>query len=305
MVVLPPGTILQLMYLGERLRRTPPGRFIEIGPGRGEITKLLLSCGWSGFSYDLDPITIATLRERFAMEISVKRFTPINADYLSSPVSSEKVDLIISCMVMEHMEDNSQFAFMQTSLERLNKGGKMIGLVPASPAHWGIEDDIAGHRRLYTRSGIAALAATSGWALQHIAGLTFPLSNFLLPVSNSLVNRSEREKLALSPLERTKQSGRRRVKFKTSFPSILGVLLNKFTLFPMYLLQNICVKSDRALVLYFEVAPVPDQTVDDTSFIRCVSLRCGRLLRALKYEVQLRLAGLEALDAINPQASLP
>jgi len=37
MNVLPPGTILQLMYLRERIQRLPVGRFVEIGPGGGEI----------------------------------------------------------------------------------------------------------------------------------------------------------------------------------------------------------------------------------------------------------------------------
>lgn len=33
MVVLPPGTILQLMYIEARLKRISPGRFIEVGGG--------------------------------------------------------------------------------------------------------------------------------------------------------------------------------------------------------------------------------------------------------------------------------
>ena len=252
MVVLPPGTLLQLMYLRERIRQARPGHFIEIGPGSGEITRLLLDHGWSGCSYDLEAKTVATLRERFAKEIAEQRFTPINDDFLLTPPPHEKVDLVISCMVMEHLEDDAQNAFMKMSADCLKKEGVMIGLVPSSPAHWGIEDDIAGHCRRYTRTDIETLVADSGWKLLHIAGLTFPISNLLLPVSNFLVNRSERSNLALSPLERTKQSGRRHVKFKTYFPSVLGILLNKFTLFPVYLLQKMFIKSEGALVLYFE-----------------------------------------------------
>ena len=129
----------------------------------------------------------------------------------------------------------------------------MIGMVPASPDHWGIEDDIAGHLRRYTRASVAALAASKGWSLRHIAGLTFPTSNLLLPLSNFLVNRSERSKLSLSALERTKQSGKRNVKFKTHFPPILGLFLNEFTMLPLHLIQKAFGKSERALVLYFEL----------------------------------------------------
>jgi hypothetical protein len=131
----------------------------------------------------------------------------------------------------------------------------MIGLVPGSPANWGIEDEIAGHCRRYTRTSIKTLATNNGWKLQHIAGLTYPISNFLLPISNFLVNRSERQKLTLTALERTKQSGRRSVKYKTHFPFLLGILLNKYTLLPLHFIQKICAKSEHALVLFFEARP--------------------------------------------------
>lgn len=73
MTVLPPGTLLQLMYLEERLRKIPPGRFIEVGPGSGEITQALLSRAWSGRSYDLEAKTISKLEDRFAAQIAQRR----------------------------------------------------------------------------------------------------------------------------------------------------------------------------------------------------------------------------------------
>jgi len=239
------------------MRKIPPGQFIEIGPGSGEITQLLLDLGWSGCSYDLEEKTIETLKVRFSQEIAEQRFKPIHEDFILSqfPGKVEKVDLVISSMVMEHLEDDTQRAFMDKSDSVLRDGGRRIGLVPASPRHWGIEDDIAGHYRRYTRVSIDNLLAASNWKLSHIAGLTFPISNILLPVSNFLVNRSERSKLTLSPLERTKQSGRRNVKFKTYFPNIFGFFLNEIYMLPIYLLQILFRTSEKCLVLYFEAAP--------------------------------------------------
>lgn len=254
MAVLPPGTLLQLMYLRERLLSIPPGRFIEIGPGSGEITNLLLNAGWVGQSYDLELKTIGALKTRFTKEISEHRFSPVNEDYLLAKMP-EKVDLVISCMVMEHLDETAESLFMTQSLKNLKQDGIMIGLVPSSPENWGIEDDIAGHCRRYTRNSIKVLATKNGWDLRHIAGLTFPISNFLLPISNFLVNRSERGKLTLTALERTKQSGMRSVKYKTHFPLLLGLMLNKYTLKPLHIIQKLCAKSERALVLFFEVSP--------------------------------------------------
>ena len=163
---------------------------------------------------------------------------------------------------MEHMDEDAETAFMQASKGWLNEKGLMLGLVPASPAHWGIEDEIAGHYRRYTAASIQALIQENGWHLRHIAGLTFPTSNLLLPISNYLVNKSERGKLRLSALERTKQSGRREVMFKTQFPALLQTVLNRHTLYPLHLLQKACAKSERALVLYFEASPDSTAVVD-------------------------------------------
>lgn len=144
---------------------------------------------------------------------------------------------------------------MAQSARCLKKEGLMIGLVPASPAHWGIEDDIAGHCRRYTRATLKELMQKSGWRLTHNAGLTFPISNLLLPLSNYLVRRAEKYKLTLSFQERTKLSGRRHVKFKTYFPSLAGLLINNITIKPFYWLQKLFAESERALVLYFEADP--------------------------------------------------
>ena len=251
---LPPGTILQLMYLEERLRDTPPGRFIEIGPGGGEITNLLLKLGWQGQSVDLDETTVLRLENRFNVEVQQGRFLCRCADFLSLDERAT-ADLVISCMVLEHLDDEEQSRFWRKTAEALDEGGIMIALVPASQSHWGIEDEIAGHYRRYDRAQVEAVAGSNNFDIAHMAGLTFPLSNWLLPISNYLVWRAEARHLDLSMEERTKLSGRREVSLKTTFPDIFSLVLNRFTLYPFYLLQKWSLRSKRALVIYFEAKP--------------------------------------------------
>lgn len=255
MTTLPPGTVLQLMYLRERLQRMRPGRFVEVGPGKGEVTRLLLDLGWRGESFDLDALTIATLQDRFAGEIKDGRYRAVCEDVLSLPVTEPWADLVISCMVMEHLDETGEPRFMRKAASLLGQGGRMIGLVPSSPDHWGIEDDIAGHCRRYTRDALRGLASTTGWQVEHLSGLTYPVSNMLLPLSNRLVRRSEDHKLRMSSLERTRLSGRRSVKYKTYLPAFLGVLSNRYTLAPLHWLQKACGGASAALVLYFEARP--------------------------------------------------
>jgi 16S rRNA A1518/A1519 N6-dimethyltransferase RsmA/KsgA/DIM1 with predicted DNA glycosylase/AP lyase activity len=71
------------MYLRERLAHLPPGRFIEIGPGAGNISALLLSMGWGGVAYDLEPSTVAALEQRFAPEIRAGRYRAVNQDWVA------------------------------------------------------------------------------------------------------------------------------------------------------------------------------------------------------------------------------
>jgi SAM-dependent methyltransferase len=248
------------MYLRERLQRMRPGRFVEIGPGKGEVTRLLLELGWRGESFDLEPLTIAALQERFASEISEGRYRAACEDVLSLPDPARRADLVISCMVMEHLDDTAEPGFMRKAASLLGPGGRMIGLVPASPEHWGIEDDIAGHCRRYTREALQGLVDATGWEVEHLSGLTYPVSNMLLPVSNRLVRRSEEHKLRLPALERTRLSGRRSVKYKTYLPSVLGLLSNRYTLAPLHWLQKACGGARSALVLYFEARPAEGRT---------------------------------------------
>ncbi|MDR9777571.1 class I SAM-dependent methyltransferase [Rhizobium hidalgonense] len=254
MNALPPGTILQLMYFSERLDRLKAGRFVEIGAGAGEITSILLSRGWSGSIYEFDARTAEKLRERFSREIASDRLVLNNSDYVQS--ETDDFDLVVSSMVMEHLSDGDEALFMQKSLANLErKGGMLIGIVPAGPRYWGVEDDIAGHFRRYTPEWINSITHSNGGSLVHVKGLTFPVSNLLLPLSNYLVAKQEGVKVKLSKMEQTKESGRRNVKFKTTFPSLFSLILNRYTMYPLHILQKALGPASRSLVLYFEAKP--------------------------------------------------
>ena len=155
-----------------------------------------------------------------------------------------------------HLTTDEEASYFERCRTWLGEGGLAVLLVPASPADWGIEDEIAGHRRRYTRERLLARLSELAWAPRHIAGLTYPLSNVLLPASNRLVARAESRKRTLSLRERTRVSGVRGVPLKTDFPRIFGLLLNRVTLYPFHLLQRRNRANDKALVLYAECTPL-------------------------------------------------
>lgn len=242
------------MYVRERIRRRHPGRFVEIGVGRGSLSRLLLDLGWRGRGFDLNAEAVAATVAVTAEAIAAGRYAVERDDWLERE-AGDPVDLVISSMVIEHLSPAAEARYFERARQELAAGGIAIILVPASPDHWGVEDDIAGHLRRYTADGFRARLAELDWDATHVAGLTWPLSNVLLTISNRLVERAEGGKRALGPQRQTEASGVRSVPFKTVFPLWLGIVLNEIALYPFHLLQKAFSQSSNSLVLYAECAP--------------------------------------------------
>ncbi len=262
--VRPPGMILQHLYLRERFADIAPGNFVEVGVGSGHLSGLLLARGWSGVGYDLSASALTRAARMNAAFVASGHFALRNEDWLSS-LRRESVDLVISSMVIEHLDDEQVRRYFQRAASVLRPGGRGVLLVPGSPRHWGIEDEIAGHFRRYTAESLVATVRRHGWRTLHIAGLTHPLSNMLLGLSNVRVRRAEGEKLALTLQERTEHSGDRNVSWKTDFPGWVGLLVNETTMRPFHRWQKRDRASADALVIYCECRPLeqgiaaPDQ----------------------------------------------
>lgn len=245
-----PGTILQHLYMRRRFVRRRPGTFVEVGVGNGLLSRELLRLRWRGEGWDLSETAVQIARATNRSAVASGRYRSRHGDWLEH--TPEPVDLVVASMVLEHLPDEARF------LHHCRRtGGQLVLFVPASPQHWGIEDEIAGHKRRYTRDSLRDRLEGSGFVVSHLVGLTFPLSNLLLPLSNVLVRRTEAHKRSLSELERTRRSGVRNVPFKTTFPAVAGLMLNPVVLSPFHVAQMLTRGSDRALVLYAEASPRP------------------------------------------------
>lgn len=253
-MILPPGTILQHLYFRERIRRRPPGRFVEIGVGRGHLSRLLLRLGWDGIGFDVSADAVHAAAATNAQAIGAGRYDLRHDDWLRSD-EEFAAQLVVSSMVLEHLDDADEARYFEHAAATLADGGVAAAFVPSSPRHWGIEDDIAGHLRRYTADGLVQRLDDLGWRTEHTAGLTYPLSNILLPASNRLVARAEGQKRELTLTERTEASGVRTVPLKTLFPAVCGLALNPVTLYPLHLVQKAARRHPDALVLYFEATP--------------------------------------------------
>jgi hypothetical protein len=158
-------------------------------------------------------------------------------------------------MLLEHLDEEGERRYFERTLEELAPDGLGILLVPASPEHWGIEDEVAGHLRRYTRESLRRVVEAAGFRVEQLVGLTWPLSNLLLPLSNRLVARAEAQRLSLSLQRRTIASGYRNVLWKTRFPTAARLVLNEWTLRPFHLAQLAGSQRADAMILYCEFRP--------------------------------------------------
>ncbi len=176
------------------------------------------------------------------------RYRLVEGDFMTMEPPESGFDLVLSLMVMEHVEDDARFAARVVELVR--PGGTVIIGVPARMDRWGIEDVTAGHVRRYERINLRSRLAGAGLEGVEVRSVSVPVANLLFHASNFLIRRAgEDRKLELSQQERTEASGIREIPFKTVFPAPFKLVLNPLGMYPFFLLQRFFYGSAIGLTL--------------------------------------------------------
>jgi cyclopropane fatty-acyl-phospholipid synthase-like methyltransferase len=251
---LAPGTILQFMFIKNRLNKIIGNNknFIEVGSGNGHLSNLLLNNYYNGFGVDLNASACQNNAMLNEEHIKLKKYSIHNGDF--NDQEKKNFDFLISSMVIEHINDEDLKIFIANAKKIIKTDGKLIFLVPSNMAAWGIEDDIAGHVKRYTFNDIDDLAANNELKVDYKCGLNYPVSNWLLKLSNRIVNKNEAHLKSKTELEKTIYTGNRNVKYKTVFPAYLNIVLNEIVLLPFYWLQRLNANNQKSLVMYFELS---------------------------------------------------
>jgi SAM-dependent methyltransferase len=255
MKVLPPGNILQILYLKERVRRNTWRTFFEIGAGQGYLSHALLRSSLTGAACDKNNEACLKNKELNGDYIDQGKYRLSTHDFTRLE-DDATYDLVMAAMVIEHIPDEDLKGFMEKCTQRLNKDGRLVFFVPSSMNYWGIEDEVSGHIKRYEFEDFDDFRPRFSFEVCHLAGLSFPVSNIFFRLSNRLIRRAEASRLALSQPERTIHSGNRDVAYKTSFPAIFGIVLNEWVMYPFHVLQKVFKKNRSSMVIYCELAPI-------------------------------------------------
>lgn len=147
-------------------------RIIEVGCGPGTNAAVLRGGGRRLTGLDLSPLAL-----RLAIDQSPQPafHAGVCGDVTRLPFADHSFDLAVALDVIEHVDDDAQAV---TELVRVLKpGGVAVLFVPALRVLWGPMDDIAQHRRRYTRRELVSVATRAGLHVErstYFNSLLFP-----------------------------------------------------------------------------------------------------------------------------------
>jgi ubiquinone/menaquinone biosynthesis C-methylase UbiE len=123
----------------------PDSLAVDIGCGTVSNLNILKSAGFSVIGLDRSIYALSLHRKKF-------EFPLINGDLTELPIRSESVGLIVAMDILEHIEDDAKG--IRELYRVLNNRGSLILTVPAFNFLWGIQDDVTGHKRRYSKKEI-------------------------------------------------------------------------------------------------------------------------------------------------------
>ena len=235
----------------EILRHVRPGKqFLEIGAGGLELSLELLNVFATGKAIDFSRGSLLRY-ERLANNI--KRRLQFELTDIDNIKNDTQFDCIVSCEVMEHIEDDKKF--LAGIFSRLKSKGQVILSVPAHGKFWSIHDEITGHIRRYERNQLLDLLKTTGFENIQVIAYGFPFINMLRWLRVCYATRQAKVKRHWDRGEQTRKSGIDHLPAQFSW---LGLLINPCTFLPLNWLARLFNKTDLSEG-YIVVADKPDQ----------------------------------------------
>jgi len=153
-------------------------RIVDIGCGAGATLKQLEDMG-EATGVDISSHAVSYCRQRGCRRVCL-------SEEYSLPFSDNKISLIISLDVLEHLDYDYQH--LREYHRILKDDGKILLTVPALPWLWSGHDKANRHYRRYTRTQLKNLLEREGWKIEKLSyfcTFLFPLIMVLRLISKA------------------------------------------------------------------------------------------------------------------------
>lgn len=256
--IFPPGSFClheavldMLRFCKLEANNKEPVRFVEVGCGAGDLSAILLDLGYQGMGVDFSSSAIALASEHLKSPIAEGRYQLLEGDIMQSDNVAKyrkAFNLALSMMVMEHIENDVQF--IKNLAELTVPKGMVMLAVPGRMDRWGIEDDTVGHLRRYENVDLQKVMEAAGLKDVVVWSVAVPTANMLFNLGNFFIKKSaEVTKVNSTLREQTELSGIREIPFKTVFPAWFRLILNRVTLYPLFMLQRLFYRTNLGLTM--------------------------------------------------------
>lgn len=145
---------------------------LEVGCGTGFVLSALRDAfpGMRLVGSDVSPLGLAVARGRLPPEVELVELDARRLGY------TDAFDVVCALDVLEHVEEDDEVLAGMFSAAR-PRGGALV-LVPQHPRLWSAMDEVAHHRRRYTRRELESKARAAGFEVAAVSSFV----STLLPV---------------------------------------------------------------------------------------------------------------------------
>jgi len=178
-------------------------RFLEIGPGLGDIAAYMLNRHPNAIGQVIE-FSETAVRQLLARFATSNRLSVCTDNFLEYTGTGD-FDLIMAFEVLEHIEHD--MVALKRIHAALESGGFFLMSVPAYMKKWQKADDWAGHFRRYEKLELQDKLVSSGFRITHMSGYGFPITSLLYPLRQLYYRKGQGGMDATEKLHATKQSG--------------------------------------------------------------------------------------------------
>ncbi|MCP3975844.1 MAG: class I SAM-dependent methyltransferase [bacterium] len=194
-----PRYLVRRRAVREALSRLPPGRFLEVGCGRGEMLAMFRSDGFTGYALEISDSVIGQARAA-----AVPLHPDIQVVQSLDELPAEEFEYLFSFEVLEHIENDREE--LAKWLTRMSTQGRVVISVPARMKLWSAADEAVGHFRRYERGDVLALLEDVGLEATALTTFGYPLVLLTRPLRH--LHHRLRRGTNQSDLEKTLDSSR-------------------------------------------------------------------------------------------------
>jgi glycosyltransferase involved in cell wall biosynthesis len=152
-------------WMADVVRPFCGNHILEIGSGVGNLSRQLIPRR-QYVATDINPLYLQTLAALRADRPYIKAAYCDVSDLSTFPSSEKPYDTVICLNVIEHVDDDK--AALSNIKSVLAPEGRAIILVPQGQWNFGTLDEVLGHKRRYSKEGLAQLAAECGFEVREI-----------------------------------------------------------------------------------------------------------------------------------------